>query len=138
MAKKTNERVVRELVEALWAGRVDEANGHPGYWPTLHTFGLLRDAFPDLTVAVQRQLRQGDVVVSVLELGGTHANAFLGTPGTGRTLAWTVVYVDTVTDGSVVAHVSGDGWMDMLMGIGALVPPGGEGQDPDSEDQGAG
>jgi hypothetical protein len=24
------------------------------------------------------------------------------------------------------------------MGIGALVPPGGEGQDPDSEDQGAG
>jgi hypothetical protein len=37
---------------------------------------------------------------------------------------WTVVYVDTLRDGKVVEHASGDGWMDLLMAIGAIPPPG--------------
>jgi hypothetical protein len=39
-------------------------------------------------------------------------------------VAWTIVYVDTLRDGRVVEHASGDGWLDLLIAIGALPPPG--------------
>jgi predicted ester cyclase len=117
-------RVGRELITALWAGRTDAAHDHPGYWPTLHTFQIVLDAFPDLEVVFQRQLVEGDIVVSQVGLMGTHQAPFFGAEGTGRKVEWTIVYVDTFRDGKVVEHASGDGWLDVLIAVGAVPPPG--------------
>ena len=119
-----NTERARSLIEGLWAGRLSEADDHPAYWPTLHTFGLVRDAFPDLAVTIKRQFVDGNTVTTDFELSGTHTGALLGAEPTGRHLAWSVVYVDTFEDGKVVVHTSGDGWLDMLINIGARPPPG--------------
>ena len=119
-----NERIARDLILTLWAGNTDAAHEHPGYWQTLHTFGILRGAFPDLEVTVQRQLTDGDAVVTQLGLAGTHSGPLFGAGPTGERLEWTIVYVDTLRDGKVVEHASGDGWLDMLINIGAIPPPG--------------
>ena len=119
-----NTDAARDLIEGLWAGHLSEADDHPAYWPSLHTFGLVRDAFPDLAVTIKRQFVDGDTVTTDFELSGTHTGALLGAEPTGRHLAWSVVYVDTFADGKVVVHASGDGWLDMLINIGALPPPG--------------
>jgi predicted ester cyclase len=118
------ERIARELITALWEARTDAAHEHPGYWSTLHTFQIVRDAFPDLSVAFQRQLVDGDTVVSQLGLSGTHQAAFFGSAPSGQRVEWTIVYVDSFRDGKVVEHASGDGWLDMLITIGAIPPPG--------------
>ena len=123
MSDETRE-LTRTLIQALWAGDVSAANPHPGYWNVIHTFGVVRAAFPDLTATIQRQIDSGDTVVTVFELSGTHTGPFLGAEPTGERLNWPLVYVDTIRDGTVVDHQAGDGWMDMLMRIGALPPPG--------------
>jgi len=119
-----NERVARDLILALWAGELDRAEEHPGYWSTLHTFGILREAFPDLEVTVERQISVGDLVVTQLGLAGTHRGAFFAASPTGQQVAWTIVYIDTLREGMVVEHASGDGWLDLLITIGAIPPPG--------------
>jgi predicted ester cyclase len=118
-----NRAVARSLIEALWAGRLSEADDHPGYWPTMHTFEVVRTAFPDLSVAIIRQLEDDGVVATHFELTGTQAGSFLGADSTNQKLTWSVVYVDRFEDGKVVEHASGDGWLDLLMRIGALPPP---------------
>lgn len=119
-----NEQIARDLITELWAGKTDAAKEHPGYWNTLHTFGILRAGFPDLTVTMERQLSVGDIVVTQLGLAGTHQGPFFSTAPTGERVEWTIVYVDTVRDGKVVEHASGDGWLDLLIRIGAIPPPG--------------
>jgi predicted ester cyclase len=119
-----NEQIARDLIIELWAGNTDAADEHPGYWNTIHTFGILRVGFPDLTVTMQRQLSVGDIVVTQLGLAGTHQGPFFGAAPTGERVEWTIVYIDTIRDGKVVEHASGDGWLDLLIGIGAIPPPG--------------
>jgi predicted ester cyclase len=103
-----NEQIARDLITALWSGDTDTAREHPGYWNTLHTFGILRAAFPDLVAAMERQLSAGDVVVTQLGMSGTHQGALFEAEPTGEHVAWTIVYVDTLRDGKVVEHASGD------------------------------
>lgn len=124
MNPAANEQIARDLITSLWDGDTDAAHEHPGYWSTLHTFGILRTAFPDLTATVERQLAAGDIVVTQLAMSGTHQGAFFGAEPTGERVAWTIVYVDTLRDGQVVEHASGDGWLDLLIRIGAIPPPG--------------
>jgi predicted ester cyclase len=121
---EANKALVRDLIEALWAGDLSAADAHPGFWPVAHTFGVVRAGFPDLSATVTSQIDEGDTVVTVFELTGTHTGPFLGAEPSGELVTWTLIYVDKVRDGKVVDHASGDGWMDALMRIGALPPPG--------------
>ena len=118
----SNAEVARALIKGLWAGNLDAAKEHPGYWQGLHTFDYVRSAFPDLTAAIKQQVVEGDAVVTHVELTGTHSGAFLGAEPTGREGTWSVVYLDRFEDGKVVEHTA-DGWMDVLLAIGAIPPP---------------
>ena len=90
----SNAEVARALIEELWAGNLDAAKDHSGYWPGLHTFDYVRSAFPDLTAAIKKQVVEGDAVVTHVELTGTHTAPFLGAEPTGREGTWSVVYLD--------------------------------------------
>ena len=118
----SNAEVARALIEALWSGDLDAAKEHPGYWPGLHTFDYVRSGFPDLSAAIKQQVVEGDAVVTHVELTGTHSGPFLGAEPTGREGTWSVVYLDRFEDGKVVEHTA-DGWMDVLLAIGAIPPP---------------
>ena len=119
-----NREIARALVEGLWAGRLPEANEHPGYWPGLHTFDYVRNAFSDLSATIKHQVAEGDLVVTHVELTGMHTGPFLGAQPTSHKVIWSVIYLDRFEDGKAVEHASGDGWMDVLMTIGAIPPPG--------------
>ena len=103
-------------------GDLDAARDHPGYWPTLHTFDYVRHAFPDLTATIKQQVVERDKVVTHVELSGTHSGPFLGAEPTGQQATWSVIYLDRFEVGKVVEHTA-DGWMDMLLAIGAIPPP---------------
>ena len=118
----SNAEVARQLIETLWSGDLDAAKEHPGYWPGLHTFDYVRSAFPDLSADIKQQVVEGETVVTHVELSGTHTGPFLGAEPTGREGTWSVVYLDKFEDGKVVEHTA-DGWMDVLLAIGAIPPP---------------
>lgn len=68
-----------------------------------HVRGV-REVYPDLRITVERQIAEGEWVVSVITARGTHAGVWLGMKPTGRSLVFTGVNVDHVVDGKIVEH----------------------------------
>jgi steroid delta-isomerase-like uncharacterized protein len=105
----TNELVVRRYLQAVWnegdgeaiAGLVDE-RFRPGeelavLFPPPYErpagvrsrLAAVRDAFPDLQLAVDAVREQGDRVEVDWTITGTHLGLFLGYPPTGRRITVT-------------------------------------------------
>ena len=60
------------------------------------------NAFPDLVITVTDLLIDGDRVVQLLDVVGTHAGEFLGLPPTGRRLQVVGAFVFTMKDNLIV------------------------------------
>ena len=61
------------------------------------------NAFPDLVITVTDLLIDGDRVVQLLDVAGTHAGEFLGLPPTGRRLQVVGAFIFTMKD-NLIAH----------------------------------
>jgi len=59
-------------------------------------------AFPDLVITVTDLLIDGDRVVQILDVAGTHAGEFLGLPPTGRRLQVVGAFIYTMKDNLIV------------------------------------
>jgi steroid delta-isomerase-like uncharacterized protein len=67
-------------------------------------FRAMRAAFPDLHVAIEDMLADGDRVVSRQTFSGTHRGEWSGVPATGRTVSWAVIDIVRLADGLLVDH----------------------------------
>lgn len=67
--------------------------------------GVIRTAFPDAYHTFDHVIGEGDVVVTVGTLHGTHRGELNGMAPTGRRIALRVVHVDTIVSGLVVHHL---------------------------------
>jgi steroid delta-isomerase-like uncharacterized protein len=82
-----------------------------------------RRAFPDICWTVEEQIEEGATVVTRFVWSGTHHDAFLGIPGTGRMVSvWGVVidhfFEARIKETRIIMDVLG------LMGqLGVLPPP---------------
>ena len=77
----------------------------------------LRTGFPDLTLTIEDQIAEGDMVVTRWTARGTHRGDFQGVPATGREIRLTGTDIDRMADGKVVecwAHVDELGLMQQL------------------------
>lgn len=64
----------------------------------------LAAAFPDVHMAIDDMLAEGDKVVVQTTLSGTHQGAFMSIPPTGRRVAQRQVHFLRIKDGKVVEH----------------------------------
>jgi len=86
-----------------------------------HVRGVRR-TFPDLHVTVERQIAEGEWVVTQVTARGTHRGEWLGNRPTGRPVVITGVNVDRVVDGRIVEHGGAANMLDALLEIGAVRP----------------
>jgi len=84
-----------------------------------HVLGV-RQTYPDLTIVVERQIAEGEWVVTCVTARGTHAGSWMGIKPTGKRVAFTVVNVDWVVDGRIVEHGGAANMLGPLLGIGAV------------------
>ena len=84
-----------------------------------HVRGV-RTTFPDLHLTVERQIAEGDWVVTVITARGTHQGMWLGMKPTGQKLVFTGVNVDKVIDGRIVEHGGAANMLGPLLEAGAL------------------
>jgi steroid delta-isomerase-like uncharacterized protein len=61
---------------------------------------LLR-AFPDIHVTVEETVAEGDKVASRNTVTGTHRGEYQGLPPTGRTVAYSEIFIVRITDGRI-------------------------------------
>lgn len=84
-----------------------------------HILGV-RQTYPDLHITIERQIAEGDWVVSCITARGTHKGLWLGIKPTGKSVAFTGVNVDRVVNGRIVEHGGAANLLGPLLEIGAI------------------
>lgn len=62
-------------------------------------FARLRQAYPDLHVAVEDVIAEGDRVVSRNTVTGTHQGEYLGIPPTGKSVTYDEIFIVRFVNG---------------------------------------
>jgi predicted ester cyclase len=96
----------------------------PGREGVKQAFAMVRAALPDLRVAIDDEIAEGDRVVFRETWRGTHRGELLGTAPTGKAVEFGVIDIVRVAGGKIVDHWAQTDWLSLLQQIGALPPPG--------------
>ena len=84
-----------------------------------HVLGV-RETYPDLRLTVNRQISEGEWVVTLGTMRGTHLGEWQGIPPTGKMIEVTFVNVDRVVDDRIVEHGGAANLLGPLLEIGAV------------------
>jgi len=84
-----------------------------------HILGV-RQTYSDLHITIDRQIAEGDWVVSCITARGTHNGMWLGIKPTGKSVAFTGVNVDRIVNGRIVEHGGAANLLGPLLEIGAI------------------
>lgn len=84
-----------------------------------HIIGV-RETYPDLEISIERQIAEGEWVVTCITARGTHKGTWIGIKPTGKPVAFTGVNVDRVVDGKIVEHGGAANMLGPLLEIGAI------------------
>lgn len=110
------ERLHAALLEARVPAVVDEFfardfvshNNPPGFPPGVEGvkqfFTMFRDAFPDVSVAIDEIVVDGDRVAVATTFTGTHEGELMGVAPTGRSVSVTGIDIVRVADSKIVEH----------------------------------
>jgi len=79
-----------------------------------------RQTYRDLHLAIEKQIAEGEWVVTCLTARGIHQGMWLGIKPTGKAVSFTVVDVDRVVDGRIVEHGGAANMLGPLLEIGAI------------------
>jgi len=131
-----NKRLVREYIDKVVnTGNIDEIGDYisPDYVEVYrnkrHPAGVegarahilgVRRTYPDLHVVVDRQIGEGDWVVSQITARGTHEGEWMGIKPTGKAVEFTGVNVDRIEGGLIVEHDGAANLLETLLEIGAI------------------
>jgi len=86
-----------------------------------HVLGV-RATYADLHLTIERQIAEGEWVVTQITARGTHAGEWLGIAPTGTPVVITGVNVDRVVGGRIVEHGGAANLLDALLEIDAVRP----------------
>ena len=85
-----------------------------------HILGV-RKVFPDLKLAIENQISEGDWVVSVYSVTGTFRDEWFGMKPTGKPITFTGVNVDRIKNGKIIEHGGAANLLEPLLKAGALI-----------------
>lgn len=117
-----DESVIDELVSSQYVNH-DMPAPAPGADGFKQVVGQFRQAFPDITITIDEQCAEGDIVANRGHFNGTHGGDFMGVPATGSTVE--VKYMDfwRVRDGKLAENWVQIDVTGLMQQIGALPAP---------------
>lgn len=84
-----------------------------------HVLGV-RTTYADLRITVERQIAEGEWVVSQVTARGIHDGVWMGMRPTGAAMVMTAVNVDRVVNGRIVEHGGAANMLEPLLRVGAI------------------
>ncbi len=143
MSTETNKTTARRLVEELFNNKnydvIDELFApdfveheeipgvDPGREGVRQASQMFHVAFPDLQVAIQDVLADGDKVVMREQWTATHQGEFMGMPATGNQVSFDVIDILRLAEGKLVEHWAVTDMLALLTQLGAIPEPEGVG-----------
>jgi len=118
-----------ELVDELLASDyVSHAPGDPelsrGPEDIKRIVRTYRWAFPDLTYTVEKQVAEGDMVVTRWTARGTHQGEFMGIPPSGNTIEVSGMSMDRFSAGKIAEDWTNWDALEMMQQLGAVPKSG--------------
>jgi predicted ester cyclase len=108
--------------EAFAPDFVDHAPLPPGIQPGpegVKAFvGVVRNAFPDLTITINHSIAEGDLVAQHITSSGTMKGDFAGMPPSGKHATWDAVHISRIVNGKVAEHWVVQDQLGMLQQLG--------------------
>ncbi|MCI0707073.1 MAG: ester cyclase [Ignavibacteriae bacterium] len=81
---------------------------------------MFKHAFPDLAIAIEDQIAEGDKVVSRVVLTGTNTGPFMEMPATNQQIRMTGIRIDRIANGKIVEHWAVADQMSMMQQLGVM------------------
>ena len=137
MIAEDNQTLVRSAFEDIWdngtLARVDEVlrssfvrhgptslegdiTGREGFKQLVTMY---RTAFPDLTVPIEQQVVQGNLVVTRWTARGTHGGDLQGIPSSGKRIAVQGMLIDRIENGQIPAERAVYDSLGLMQQVGA-------------------
>ena len=134
MSTEDNKALVRRLyAEVMGKGNMTEADAllstqyvehvpvpTPGREGLKQLVMMVLSAFPDIHPTVEDAVAEGDKVAVRIVARGTHQNAFMGIPPSGKAVEWREMHIYRVVGGKIVEHWGEIDQFGLLQQIGAL------------------
>lgn len=112
-----------EVADELVASDVVDHDPAPGQAPGREGIkqfvATLRAAFPDLRMAVENVVAEGDMVAFSYTISGTHQGEWMGVPPTGRRVEVKAMEMVRIVDGKMVDRWGNTDELGLLQQIGA-------------------
>ncbi|KMK64557.1 ester cyclase [Puniceibacterium sp. IMCC21224] len=109
--KRIVARMFQEIVNKKAYEVADEIFAEEFYWPQFDLKGpegvktwarQFHAGWPDVLDRLDLQVAQGDIVVSLVTVYGTHTGNWIGIPATNRTAVFPAIGIDRLQDGKIV------------------------------------
>jgi steroid delta-isomerase-like uncharacterized protein len=97
----------------------DQGKGPEGF---IHFFTGFREAFPDLSIAVEHVVADDNNVAFAYTITGTHKGNFLGIPPSGKKIKARGMQISRFEDGKIVERWGSSDELGILQQIGAVKP----------------
>jgi steroid delta-isomerase-like uncharacterized protein len=85
-------------------------------------FGVMWNAFPDMTVEIFDQVAEGDRVTTRKAFHGTHQGNFMGIPATNKRVQINVIDIIRLEDNRFVEHWAIMDQMALMQQLGVIAP----------------
>ena len=136
MAKEENKKAQQQFGEAVNSGNLerlrdlvsqdvkdhdpapDQKPGPQGY---IDFFSMMRTAFPDMHIEVEKLVADEDDVAFAYTLTGTHKGKFMGVDGTNRSVKVRGMQISRFRDGKLLERWGSSDELGILRQIGADV-----------------
>jgi steroid delta-isomerase-like uncharacterized protein len=135
MSKQTNTETQKKMGEAINKGKLDafhqifapdvvdhdpapdQAEGPEGF---IQFFTEFREAFPDLSIAVDHTVADEDNIALAYTARGTHKGNFMGIPATGRKIKIRGMQIARFENGKIVERWGSSDELGILKQIGVV------------------
>jgi steroid delta-isomerase-like uncharacterized protein len=116
-ASQGNFDALDEIVAADYVVHPEEARGVDGLREMVESY---RNALSGLAVTIDQQFAEGDFVATRFTITGTHDGDLMGTPATGKDVAFTGITISRCAGGRIAEEWELTDTMALLGQVGAL------------------
>ena len=122
LVNQGNLALAEELIAPDYVYRSPGSPEHHGPDGMRDLVSSYRTAFPDLQIEIQEMIAEGDKVVTLYTIHGTHQGDLEGIPPTGKQMATPAIIISTFRDGKLAEEYEVIDTLDMLtqLGVNAL------------------
>lgn len=125
---KKNLRAIDELVSPHVLDHAAPPGTPAGIEGAKQILGMYLAAFPDVHLAVEDMIAEGDKVVVRYTIRGTHKGDLMGIPPTGKPVTLAGIEILRVAGGKIVEHWESLDELGMMRQLGVIPAPGQQAQ----------